>query len=130
MFKIILHTVSLPILFPLALLSQETVNQETLQDSVVIKNDSMTVATADSLDAFKERFTIYGKAAYGNGVLVPDAEVTLMDTLEKKLETTRTTTKLLEDFLGVGSSSKIFFLANILYLLTLERVLALKNVYI
>ena len=48
----------------------------------------MTVAITDSLDAFKERFTIYGKAAYGNGVLVPDAEVTLMDTLEKKLETT------------------------------------------
>ena len=73
---------------------------------------------------------LYGKAAYGNGVLVPDAEVTLMDTLEKKLETTRTTTKLFRRFLGVDSSSKIFFLANILYLLTLERVLALKNVYI
>ncbi len=100
MFKIILHTVYLPILFPLALLSQEAVDQETLQDSVVIKNDSMTVAITDSLDAFKERFTIYGKAAYGNGVLVPDAEVTLMDTLEKKLETTRTTTKLFRRFFG------------------------------
>ena len=100
MFKIILHTVYLPILFPLALLSQEAVDQETLRDSVVIKNDSMTVAITDSLDAFKERFTIYGKAAYGNGVLVPDAEVTLMDTLEKKLETTRTTTKLFRRFFG------------------------------
>ena len=70
MFKIILHTVSLSILFPLALLSQETVNQETLQDSVVIKNDSMTVATADSLNAFKERFTIYGKAIAGRGLIM------------------------------------------------------------
>ena len=100
LFKSLLYLFFLCLITSNVAFSQEDVNLESDQDSVTIENDSLSIARADSLNAFKERFTIYGKAAYGNGVLVPDAEVTLMDTLEKKLETTRTTTKLFRRFFG------------------------------
>ena len=45
--------------------SQEDMNLEPDQDSVAIENDSLSIARADSLNAFKERFTIYGKARKG-----------------------------------------------------------------
>ena len=60
--------------------------------------DSLVNPPIDSL--LLDKYTIYGIAAYGNGLLVPDAEVTLLDTLEKTLEKTRTTTKLFRRFFG------------------------------
>jgi len=60
--------------------------------------DSLINPPIDSL--LLDKYTIYGIAAYGNGLLVPDAEVTLLDTLEKTLEKTRTTTKLFRRFFG------------------------------
>ena len=83
LFKSLLYLFFLCLITSDVAFSQEDVNLEPDQDSVTIENDSLSIARADSLNALKERFTIYGKAAYGNGVLVPDAEVTLMDTLEK-----------------------------------------------
>jgi len=71
-----------------------------------VKPDTTLSLSADSLvnppidSLLLDKYTIYGIAAYGNGLLVPDAEVTLLDTLEKTLEKTRTTTKLFRRFFG------------------------------
>ena len=66
--------------------------------TISLSADSLANQPIDSL--LLDKYTIYGIAAYGNGLLVPDAEVTLLDTLEKTLEKTRTTTKLFRRFFG------------------------------
>jgi len=84
-----------------SIIAQENIDETTVQDSVSNSiNDSLEIALPANINIIEERFTISGKAAYGNGVLVPDAEVMLLDTLEKTLETTRTTTKLFRRFFG------------------------------
>ena len=78
-------------------LNTEIIDADT---STSISNDSLIVTQADSIQVIDKTYTIYGIAAYGNGLPVPDAEVTLLDTLEKTLEKTRTTTKLFRRFFG------------------------------
>ena len=51
-------------------------------------------------EEIEDKFHIKGKVAYGNGVIVGDAEVTLLDTNEKLIETTRTSRKFLKRFGG------------------------------
>jgi len=51
-------------------------------------------------EEIEDKFYIKGKVAYGNGVIVGDAEVTLLDTNEKLIETTRTSRKFLKRFGG------------------------------
>ena len=69
------------------IIAQENIDETTVQDSVSNSiNDSLEIALPANINIIEERFTISGKAAYGNGVLVPDAEVMLLDTLEKTLD--------------------------------------------
>ena len=75
----------------------ENVNTDT---STYVPADSLVTVQGDTLQTIEKTYTIYGIAAYGNGLPVPDAEVTLLDTLEKTLEKTRTTTKLFRRFFG------------------------------
>ena len=58
-----------------------------------IQNQTLT-------EEIEDKFYIKGKVAYGNGVIVGDAEVTLLDTNEKLIETTRTSRKFLKRFGG------------------------------
>ena len=58
-----------------------------------IQNQTLT-------EEIEDKFYIKGKVAYGNGVIVGDAEVTLLDTNEKLIETTRTSQKFLKRFGG------------------------------
>ena len=74
----------------------------------------MIIKAPSVVNIIEEKFTIDGKAAYGNGVMVPDAEVMLLDTLEKTLLTTRTTTKLFGRFFVIINP---LFLKNINYIL-------------
>ena len=81
--------------------SQELNLEPTGSDtSSTLSSDSLIVAQNNTIQIIEEKYTIYGIAAYGNGLPVPDAEVTLLDTLEKTLEKTRTTTKLFRRFFG------------------------------
>lgn len=83
------------------IIAQENLEQINGSDSEsVVMNDSLKIKAPPAVNIIEERFTINGKAAYGNGVMVPDAEVMLLDTLEKTLQTTRTTTKLFGRFFG------------------------------
>ena len=66
---------------------------QTQNDSLQTQNDTLTTLIED-------KFFIKGKVAYGNGVIVGDAEVTLLDTNEKLIETTRTSRKFLKRFGG------------------------------
>ena len=45
-------------------------------------------------------FTIHGEAAFAHGVLIPDAEVMLLDTTEKLIQRTRTSKKILKKYGG------------------------------
>ena len=58
-----------------------------------IQNQTLT-------EEIEDKFYIKGRVAYGNGVIVGDAEVTLLDTNEKLIETTRTSRKFLKRFGG------------------------------
>ena len=58
-----------------------------------IQNQTLT-------EEIEDKFYIKGKVAYGIGVIVGDAEVTLLDTNEKLIETTRTSRKFLKRFGG------------------------------
>ena len=58
-----------------------------------IQNQTLT-------EEIEDKFYIKGKVAYGNGDIVGDAEVTLLDTNEKLIETTRTSRKFLKRFGG------------------------------
>ena len=58
-----------------------------------IQNQTLT-------EEIEDKFYIKGKVAYGNGVIVGDAEVTLLDTNEKLIEITRTSRKFLKRFGG------------------------------
>ena len=64
--------------------------------------DSTTIAVKSDtlLEEIKDKYSILGKVAYGNGVIVGDAEVTLLDTNEKLILTTRTSRKFLKRFGG------------------------------
>ena len=99
--KILKHQLLLFLFISSTLYSQE-LNTEIIDadTSTSISNDSLIVTQADSIQVIDKTYTIYGIAAYGNGLPVPDAEVTLLDTLEKTLEKTRTTTKLFRRFFG------------------------------
>ena len=66
---------------------------QTQNDSLQTQNDTLATLIED-------KFFIKGKVAYGNGVIVGDAEVTLLDTNEKLIETTRTSRKFLKRFGG------------------------------
>ena len=46
------------------------------QDSTIVAAQSDTL-----LEEIKDKYSIIGKVAYGNGVIVGDAEVTLLDTV-------------------------------------------------
>jgi len=63
-------------------------------------NSAQVEMQQDTLIEEIEVFNIKGKAAYGNGVTVFDAEVTLLDTNEKLLLTTRSSKKLFNRFGG------------------------------
>ena len=92
--------VNLFIIFSL-ISAQENLEQINTPDSTSAEiTDSLIIKTPPVVNIIEEKFTIDGKAAYGNGVMVPDAEVMLLDTLEKTLFTTRTTTKLFGRFFG------------------------------
>ena len=65
------------------------------QDSTIVAAQSDTL-----LEEIKDKYSIIGKVAYGNGVIVGDAEVTLLDTNEKLISTTRTSRKFLKRFGG------------------------------
>ncbi len=79
--KIIVLLIFCKITFAQSELSNNTVQQDTLVEEI-------------------ELFSIKGKAAYGNGITVFDAEVTLLDTNEKLLFTTRSSKKLFNRFGG------------------------------
>ena len=90
--------VNLFIIFSL-ISAQENLEQINSPDSTSAEiTDSLIIKAPPVVNIIEEKFTIDGKAAYGNGVMVPDAEVMLLDTLEKTLQTTRTTTKLFGRF--------------------------------
>ena len=92
--------VNLFIIFSL-ISAQENLEQINDPDSTSAEiTDSLIIKAPPVVNIIEEKFTIDGKAAYGNGVMVPDAEVMLLDTLEKTLQTTRTTTKLFGRFFG------------------------------
>ena len=94
------YVLSLGILLSISY-SQET-NPENNEGNPVPRqaSDTLIVTQSDNTQILEETYTIYGIAAYGNGLSVPDAEITLLDTLEKTLEKTRTTTKLFGRFFG------------------------------
>ena len=79
--KIIVFLIFCKITFAQSELNNSTVQQDTLVEEI-------------------ELFSIKGKAAYGNGITVFDAEVTLLDTNEKLLFTTRSSKKLFNRFGG------------------------------
>ena len=62
-----------------------------LQLSLYAQNSTTIAVKSDTLlEEIKDKYSILGKVAYGNGVIVGDAEVTLLDTNEKLILTTRT----------------------------------------
>ena len=79
--KIIVFLIFYKNTFAQSELNNNTVQQDTLVEEI-------------------ELFSIKGKAAYGNGITVFDAEVTLLDTNEKLLFTTRSSKKLFNRFGG------------------------------
>ena len=97
----------------------ENVNTDT---STYVPADSLVTVQGDTLQTIEKTYTIYGIAAYGNGLPVPDAEVTLLDTLEKTLEKPVLLQNCLEGFLVEGLDLKIFYPGTILFLLILEPV--------
>ena len=84
----------------LAFSQQVNIEDANTDTSTYLPADSLLSVQGDTLQIIEKTYTIYGIAAYGNGLPVPDAEVTLLDTLEKTLEKTRTTTKLFRRFFG------------------------------
>ena len=73
-------------LFQISLNAQDTTN-------IAAQSDIL-------LEEIKDKYSIIGKVAYGNGAIVGDAEVTLLDTNEKLILTTRTSRKFLNRFGG------------------------------
>ena len=65
------------------------------QESTTISDQSENL-----VEEIKDKYSIIGKVAYGNGAIVGDAEVTLLDTNEKLILTTRTSRKFLKRFGG------------------------------
>ena len=92
--KIIVFLIFYKNTFAQSELNNNTVQQDTLVEEI-------------------ELFSIKGKAAYGNGITVFDAEVTLLDTNEKLLFTTRSSKNFLTDLAEVDSNLKIYYLENI-----------------
>lgn len=89
-----LNLIGIPVMF-IALFDGSIITAQANPGSIKASADTLIIAPIDTIF-----YRIKGKAAYGNGTLVSDAQVMLLDTLEKTLQITRSSQKLFKRYFG------------------------------